>query len=95
MKVTRKQKYWTEFVYIGIVNVSLLSKQSDYRISNLYVYKTETVGNSDLLKLDYESYVLNITYLGPNINPIDSKDFTAKSDSFDTKLINPNYLFKP
>lgn len=83
------------YVYIEIVNVSLLSKNADYRISNLYVYKTENVGNSELLKLDYESYALNISYLGPNINPIDSKDFTTKADLFDTKLINQNYLFKP
>lgn len=83
-----------KYVYVEIVDVDLSSKH-DYRISNVYVYKTEKVGGADWLELDYESYILNISYLGPNINPIAPKDYTKQTDIFTNNMINPNFLFKP
>lgn len=82
------------YVYVEIVNVGLFGKV-DYRLNNIYVYKTEKIGGMDLLKLDYESYVLNISYMDPNINPIEQKIFEQKSDLFANGVLNTDYLFKP
>ena len=90
------------YVYVEIVDVDL-SNATDYRISNLYVYKTEKVGGSDMLKIDYESYKLNISYMGPFISVIDSEEklenknpkWTLKDDLFTSGNIDQKYMFSP
>lgn len=89
-----------DYVYIEIVDVDLSSK-TDYRISNLYVYKTEKVGGIDMLKIEYESYKLNISYMGPFISTIDNDEknddktpkWTIKDDLFSNGIIDQKYTF--
>ena len=53
-----------DYVCVQIVNVNL-SGEPDYRISSIYVYKTESLGG---FSLAYDSYILSISYLGPNVS---------------------------
>ena len=87
----------------ALIKYMYSSKATDYRISNLYVYKTEKVGGSDMLKIDYESYKLNISYMGPFISVIDSEEklenknpkWTLKDALFTIGNIDQKYMFLP
>ena len=86
-----------EYVSVYIVNVNLAG-EPDYRISSVTVYKTEKLG---ALTLNYESYLLSITYLGLNISVPDSlsesggkREWTEKSDLWQNGL-NEGLLFTP
>ena len=86
-----------EYVSVYIVNVNLAG-EPDYRISSVTVYKKEKLG---ALTLNYESYLLSITYLGPNISVPDSlsesggkREWTEKSDLWQNGL-NKGLLFTP
>lgn len=87
------------YVSVQIVNVNL-SGEPDYRISSIYVYKTETLAG---LNLAYESYLLNISYLGPNISVPDadeknsdgSKVWLEREDLWDGERIAADALYVP
>lgn len=86
-----------EYVSVYIVNVNLTG-EPDYRISSVTVYKPEKLG---AFTANYESYLLSITYLGPNISVPDrlsesggKREWTEKNDLW-TEGVNEGYLFKP
>lgn len=86
-----------EYVSVYIVNVDL-SGEPDHRISSVTVYKPEKLG---AFTANYESYLLSITYLGPNISVPDmlsesdgKREWAEKTDLWQNG-VNTGYLFQP